>query len=346
MEKQGRRHSFIDPDSCRDMEVRKHKEGFMKHAEDNTSVAGIDIAKTHLDVALYGRSGVRRFTHDGPGLGQLVVWLGRQGVCRAGLEATGGYERTVMQALRLAGIAVVRHQPLEVRLFARIHRIRAKNDRLDALLIAAITAQTQTVTAPAEAGLEELAERLTAYEQIGEQLAQLKTYCEHVHLDDLRAHYDALIGQTRSVKAQLLADIVARIRAEPALAVRYELLRSLPGMGEVCAAVMLIRMPELGSLERGQAASLIGVAPFDHDSGLHKGQRRITGGRARPRRFLYIAAMAARRCSTLFKAFAERLKDNGKRPKVIIVALMRKLIEAANLVLKRASAWQAEMPST
>jgi transposase len=318
----------------------------MKHAEDNTSVAGIDIAKTHLDVALYGRPCVRRFKPDGPGLRRLVDWLVGQGVCRAGLEATGGYERPVMQALRLAGITVVRHQPLEVRLFARIHRIRAKNDRIDAQLIAMITAQIQTVTTQAGAGLEELAERMTAYEQISEQLAQLKTYCEHVHLDDLRARYDHLIEQTRSVKAQLLADIIARIRADPALAMRYELLRSLPGIGEVCAAVMLIRMPELGSLERGQAASLIGVAPFDRDSGLHKGQRRITGGRARPRRFLYIAALAARRCSALFMTFAQRLKDNGKRPKVVIVALMRKLIEAANLVLKRASAWEVQTPST
>lgn len=316
----------------------------MRQVEDNMeagriSIAGIDVAKAHLDVGLYGTDQVRRFSNDGPGMGELIHWLGDQGVVRVGLEATGGYERKLMRALQEAGLAVIRHQPLEVRLFARLHRIRAKNDRIDALVIAAITAQASTPAAPVRAGLDDLAEWLTAYEQVSDQLAQLKTFCEHVHLSDLRVHYDGLIDQCRAIKAALLAEIRNRIRTEPSLATRDDLLQSLPGIGAVVSAVLLVRMPELGSLERGQAASLIGVAPFDRDSGLFKGSRRISGGRSRPRRFVYIAALAAKRSRTPFATFANRLKDNGKRPKVVIVAVMRKLIEAANIVLKRASPW-------
>lgn len=105
------------------------------------------------------------------------------------------------------------------------------------------------------------------------------------------------------------------------------------------AAVLVIRMPELGVLKPGQAASLLGVAPFDRDSGATKGMRFITGGRARPRTFVYLAALAAKRINGVFRAFAEKLLGAGKPPKVAIVAVMRKLIEAANLVLKRQAQW-------
>jgi transposase len=311
----------------------------MRHAEDSIVVAGIDVAKAHLDVSINGSDRVRRFERNPAGLRELTAWLKQRGVGRAGLEASGGYERPVLHALHRAGIDGVRHQPLEVRLFARLNRIRAKNDRIDARLIATLTADARTrVTVPC-ALQDELAERLTAYEQVGEQLARLKTMCEHVHLDDVATTYAHLIEQTRAAKAALFADLLARIRDIPELARRYDLLRSLPGVGPVTAAVLIVRMPELGTLQRGQAAALIGVAPFDHDSGEHKGRRAILGGRKRPRRFLYIAALAARRSCPDLAAFAQRLKDAAKPPKLILVAIMRKLIEAANIVLKRQTPW-------
>lgn len=315
----------------------------MKATDNTTNVAGIDVAKMHLDVVLHGHTQARRFDNNASGFEALSAWLRRHGVGRVGLEASGGYERAVSRALAEAGFGVVRHQPLEVRLLARFKRIRAKNDRIDAALIAAATAQTDTLKAAADPVLLDLAEWMTAYEQVADQLAQLKTCLEHVTLDELRAHYEALIASSRRVKAALAKEILARIRADPALAQRYDLLRSLPGIGPINAAVLVVRMPELGRLERGQAASLIGVAPFDRDSGQYRGQRKIFGGRDRPRRFLYLAALAAKRCDPGFKAFADRLLAEGKRPKVAIVAVMRKLIEAANLVLKRKSPW-AETP--
>jgi transposase len=248
-------------------------------------------------------------------------------------------------ALEQAGFEVVVHQPLEVRRFAQLKRRRAKNDRLDAQLIAAATAQVEAVKAAQDPRLAALAERLTAYEQITDQAAALKTFLESVSLKDIARLVRTQIRTLERLKAKLAADIVARIKAEPDLLARFRLLLSLPGVGPIVAATLAIRMPELGAMRRGQAASLLGVAPFDRDSGQWKGLRFISGGRSRPRRMLYLAALQAKRCSPTLKAFAEQLAARGKPAKLVTVAVMRKLIEAANLVLQRGQPW-LKQPAT
>jgi transposase len=248
-------------------------------------------------------------------------------------------------ALEAAGFEVVIHQPVEVRLFARLKRQRAKNDQLDARLIAEATAHVETVKAAADPRLHDLAERLTVYEQITDQASELKTFLETVRLKDMAALIRRQIGVLERLKAKLAAEVVAQIKGHPDLAARYGLLRSLPGAGPIVAATLVVRMPELGSMKRGQAAALLGVAPFDRDSGQHRGMRFIGGGRARPRRMLYLAALAAKRCDPALKAFAEQLRNRGKPAKIVVVAVMRKLIEAANLVLSRDQPWLAK-PAT
>jgi transposase len=312
----------------------------MERHKSSTKIAGIDVGKRRLDVALHGQAQTLAVDNDEAGIRGLIDWLQSHGVTRVGLEATGGYERAVREALGLAGLEVVVHQPLEVRLFARLKRLKAKNDRLDAALIAAATAQVDAVRAANDPRLSQLAERLTAYEQMSDQAVQMKTYLEHVTLKDIARLYRARIRSLETLKARLLKDILDLVAIHPDLAARLALLKSLPGFGPVVAVAVLIRMPELGALEPGKAAALLGVAPFDSESGQHKGQRFIHGGRARPRRLVYIAALAAKRADTGFKTFAERLKANGKPPKLILVAIMRKLIEAANLILSQQRPWQ------
>jgi transposase len=317
----------------------------MEQGKLSTKVAGVDVGKARLDVAVHGLEDEGRFANTTSGIGELVGWLKAREVGRVGLEATGGYERKLRSALEAAGLAVVVHQPIEVRLFARLTRRRAKNDALDARLIAAATTRIDTVRAASDPRLVELAERLTAYEQISDQLAQLKTFMEHVALKDLAATLRAQIASLTRLKAALLAAVLQRIKVHADLLARHRLLMSLPGVGQVVAASLLVRMPELGSMTRGQAACLIGVAPFDRDSGQHRGQRFIAGGRSRPRRMLYLAALAAKRFDPAMKAFAQRLLDNGKPTKIAIVAVMRKLIEAANLVLARQLPWIKQTPA-
>lgn len=311
----------------------------MEHKQLNTGVAGVDVGKAWLDVAVHGSDAEGRWPNTATGIGELVAWLRGRKVGRVGLEATGGYERAVRQALDAAGFGVVLHQPLEVRLFARLTRQRAKNDALDARLIGAATARIDTLRAASDPRLAELAERLTAYEQITDQAAELKTFMEHVTLKDLALQLRRQITALVRLKARLATDILERIRAHEDLHARHQLLLSLPGVGPVVAAALVVRMPELGAMKRGQAAALIGVAPFDRDSGRQRGARFIVGGRSRPRRLLYLAALVAKRFDPQLKAFAQRLTAAGKPPKVAVVAVMRKLIEAANLVLQRGHPW-------
>ena len=311
----------------------------MEQKKSNTKVAGIDVGKAHLDAAVHGMGDLTRVDNAPAGFSVLIGWLKAREVGRVGLEATGGYERAVRLALEAAGFEVVVHQPLEVRLFARLKRRMAKNDRLDAALIAAATAQVDTVRAAQDPRLTELAERLTAYEQVTDLIAQLKSGLEHVSLKDLAKDIRAQIASLTRLKAKLILHVLTVIKAHDDLLQRLQLLLSLPGVGPVVAATLVVRMPELGALRKGQAAALIGVAPFDRDSGQWKGLRFISGGRARPRRMLYLAALSAKRCNPGLKAFAQGLIQRGKPLKVAIVAVMRKLIEAANLVLSRGQPW-------
>jgi transposase len=302
-------------------------------------VAGIDVGKRKLDVAAHGLEDELQVENGPGGFSELIGWLKAREVGRVGLEATGGYERGVRAALEAAGFEVVVHQPLEVRRFAQLKRWRAKNDRLDARLIAAATTQVDAVKAAQDPRLVELAERLTAYEQITDQIVELKTFLECVTLKDLAAVLRTQIRSLERLKARLSLDHMRRIKAEADLLARFRLLTSLPGVGAIVAASLVVRMPELGSMKKGQAASLIGVAPFDRDSGQWKGLRFISGGRARPRRMLYLAAITAKRFDPCLKAFANSLLARGKPAKLVIVAVMRKLIEAANLVLGRGQPW-------
>lgn len=306
----------------------------------NTRVAGVDVGKAYLDVAAHGLEDTVRLANSVAGFREAIGWLKARQVVRVGLEATGGYERGVRAALEAAGLEVVVHQPLEVRLFAKLKRLKAKNDRIDAALIAAATAQVDAVKAASDPRLASLAERLTAYEQITDKAADLKAFLEHVTLKDLARAIRAQILSLERLKATIAKTVLDQIKAHPDLAQRLKLLLSLPGVGPIVAVSLIVRMPELGAMSRGQAASLLGVAPFDRDSGQFKGQRFIGGGRSRPRRLIYLAALSAKRCDAGFKTFAQRLKDRGKPPKIIVVAVMRKLIEAANLVLSRQQPWK------
>jgi transposase len=313
----------------------------MEQMNSSTRIGGIDVGKLRLDAAIEGIDQQLVTGNDSDGIAELTGWLRRYEVARVGVEATGGLERRLRLTLEAEGIEVVVHQPIEVALYGRLTRRYAKTDAGDARLIAAATAAIRRPVKRADPDLMALSEHLTAYERIADQLMTTRTFRQTLSLPGLIDMVDRQIEQLRSLKAALARQLIAAIKACAALRARYELLTSLPGIGPIVAASLVVCMPELGSMHKGQAASLVGVAPHARDSGQHKGQRFIAGGRSRPRRMLYLAALAARRCNPHLNRFADRLKAAGKPPKLIIVALMRKLIEAANLVLKRASPWTA-----
>ena len=311
----------------------------MKRGQNTTATAGLDISKLWLDAALSDADDAHRFGNNVAGFAGLVSWLVGHDVKRVGMEATGGYERDVRDALEAAGFEVIVHQPVEIKAYGRYKRVRAKSDKIDARLIAQATKDWEGIVRRRDPALNDLTELLSVYEHLADLLAHARAFAEHLRSAAARASHQATIDELKARKKAALAEIQLRIRATPYLQTRCDLLQSLPGIGQVVEAVMVIRMPELGSLDHGQAAALLGVAPFDRDSGELKGRRFIQGGRSRPRTFAYLAALAAKRMNTSFKRFADRLSGCGKPPKLVITAVARKLIEAANLVLKRQTPW-------
>lgn len=308
----------------------------------NTGVAGIDTGKAKLDVVLGGSGTHFEVSNDAAGFELLVRRLAASGIGRVGLEASGGYEREVMAALRQGGFTVLRHQPGQVRLYARMGLQQAKNDRLDAGVIAAFTALDLSRERP-DYGLDALNDHLVYIEQLGQDIARLKTRLDQQRDPRLAAQIAqdiaGLIGRQRAERRHL----ERRVRAAPDLGRRLDLVLSIPGIGLPTALSLIVSMPELGHIGRQQAVSLIGLAPFDHDSGQHRGIRHIRGGRARPRKALYAAALpAAFKWNPALKAFYTRLIAKGKAHKQALVACARKLLIYANTVLARNSPWQTQ----
>lgn len=309
-------------------------------APSTTICAGIDIGKARLDVALVPTGEVLCVANDAGGHAELIGWLRQHKVVRAGLEASGGYERDVLEALAGAGFEAVLLQPRQVRAYARYRLQHAKNDRIDAALIARCTAELEMVRGPRDPRLPALAEHLRLIEQIENDLACMKTRAEAYRETRLRrwiAQETARLEKRLKLELALLAKEVSR---HEDLQRRLLLTESIEGIGRRTALTLVILMPELGQLDRAKIASLAGLAPFDRDSGKYRGLRRIHGGRHRVRKALFAAALAASfRWNPSLVALYKRLRERGKPHKQALVACARKLLTFANAVLARNAEW-------
>lgn len=303
--------------------------------QDIMTTAGIDTSKASLDIAVHGRTERWQVVNALPGWRALATSLAAAGVARVGIEATGGYERGVARHLRAAGFTVLVLQPAQVRAYAKLCLRRAKNDALDAALIAACAANLDLPETEPDPRLVDLAGHLTFVEQIEEDIARFKIRLEHI--DDRRLHRLVMndIARLKTRRAAELRRIAGRLRAHDDLAARLDLVLSIPGIGERTAIALIVRMPELGHLSREQAAALAGLAPFDNDSGTHKGQRHIAGGRTRLRRSLF----AAFRWNKALIALYARLTSRGKPHNAALIACARKLLIYANTVVQRGTPW-------
>lgn len=306
----------------------------------STTAAGIDIAKEHLDIAVHGCGQSWRMANAPEGFAELVRLMRAHQVGRIGLEATGGYERDVVAHLRAEGFTVIVLQPRQVRAYAQLTLRRAKTDRIDATLIAALTADHAIAREAPDPRLAALAERLTWLEQIEEDIARIKVRLEHIRDGETRRISQADLARLTQRRANTIAKLLIALRRHDDLATRLSLVLSVAGIGPRTAIALLIRMPELGRLSRGEAAALAGLAPFNHDSGKRGRQRSIAGGRTRLRTSLYAAALPASfRWNEALKRLYTRLKAAGKPHKLALVACARKLLAYANTVLARGTPW-------
>jgi transposase len=299
-------------------------------------VVGIDIAKAHLDVYVDTTDQVERYLNTPTDRERLLGVLREQQSTLIVLEATGGLERLLVAELAAAALPVVVVNPRQVRDFARATGRLAKTDALDARVLAAFGKAVKPALRPLpdEASLE-LAELLTRRRQLVDMLAaekmRLKQATGKTLRRDLKAHIEWLEKRVRNSDEGLRQ----AVEDSPVWQAKYDLLSEVKGIGPVAGMTLLALLPELGQLDRKRIAALVGVAPFNCDSGTLRGRRRIWGGREEVRRVLYMATLGAIRGQNPgIMAMYKRLKAAGKPGKVVIVACMRKLLVILNAMLR------------
>lgn len=308
---------------------------------------GIDVAKAQLDVAVEGHAGVEQVANDEQGIGRLVQQWQATAPTLVVVEATGGYELALVGALGAAGLPVVVVNPRQVRDFARATGQLAKTDRIDARVLARFAAVIRPTVHPlATETQQDLEAVLSRRRQLRDMLTAEQMRLAH---PATRAVRHSLRKHIAYLERELHAtdhDLGELIKASPVWREADDLLQSVPGVGDVTARTLIAGLPELGTLDRRAIAKLVGVAPLNHDSGQHRGQRRIWGGRADIRHVLYMAALVAARRNPVIRAFYQRLRAAGKPPKVALVACMRKLLTILNTILKTKRPWQPEPAPT
>ena len=305
---------------------------------------GIDVAKAQLDIAVEPTGTTWTVPRSRGGLRRLSGQLQALRPTRIVLEATGGYERAVVAALTVAGLPVVVVNPRQTRNFARALGRLAKTDRVDAQVLARFAAEVRPPLRPqpskAERRLQTLARRR---HQLVKTRVTEQQQRRHLEPDEL-AGSDALLAVVTGLIQQADRDLAALVQAEPPLRARATWLQSIPGIGPVAAATLLAEVPELGACSRQQVAALVGVAPFNRDSGAWRGRRSCWGGRAQVRTALYMAALTAARRNPHIQAFYQRLIAAGKPAKVALVACMRKLLVLCNALCRTQTTWDPTMP--
>ena len=302
---------------------------------------GIDVSKALFVVAVTP-SGERWTSETTPmAIDALVTRLQGLTPTVIVIEATGGYERALVAACAAAGLPVAIVNPRQVRAFAQALGHTAKTDAIDADVLAAFGARVQPPPRPlADAATQALAALVMRRRQLIEMLAMERQRLEQAPptgriARDLRNHIRWLERRVGDVDDE----IGTTIQASPIWRVHEDLLRSVPGIGPITAWTLLAELPELGTLDRRAIAALVGVAPFNCDSGQHRGQRHIWGGRASVRATVYMAALSATRHNPPLAAFYRRLRAAGKPAKVALVATMRKLITILNAIVKHHTRW-------
>lgn len=302
---------------------------------------GIDVSKDLLDVALGSEGELLQFPNDEQGHGALVERLRGEIVTLALLEASGGYEAMVAAALWTAGLAVAVVNPRQVRDFARADGRLAKTDALDARLLARFGEKMQPEPrAPLDEAAKELQALVVRRRQLADMLAMEKGRRGQTRSAAARKSLEKHIAWLEEAVRRGNTDLDQAVRQSPLWRETEDLLRSVKGIGPVTARTLLAELPELGKLTHKQVAALVGVAPFNHDSGRFKGLRRIQGGRGDVRRTLYMATRTAVRCNPIIRAFYDRLIARGKLDKVALVACMRKLLTILTAMLRRGEAFR------
>jgi transposase len=306
-------------------------------------VVGVDVSKAVLDVAVLPSGELLQFANDASGIEQFGKKLKSLATDLVVMEATGGYETAVATALVAGGLRVAVVNPRQVRDFAKATGRLAKTDRIDAQLIAAFgqAVEPEIVRLPDEDARELEALLVRRRQLVAMRVQEINRLglMQGAMRKNIKAHIDWLEKQID----KLDVDLTVGLRKSPAWRAKDELLRSFKGVGPTTSGTLLVALPELGQLDRREIAALVGLAPFNCDSGVMRGRRSIYGGRSQVRTLLYMAATTAIRSNPVIRAFYERLKSRGKPHKVAMVACMRKMLTILNAMVRQSTPWTPEI---
>lgn len=310
-------------------------------AQNDLVVAGIDVAKDKVDVCIRSLSQRQVFPSTTEGRRKLIAWLRRYKVDKAVMEASGGYERHWAKVLREAGIGLRIVDPKRVRSFAKSAGRLAKNDTIDAEMIAWFAEIFGEAPHQVHDGeREKLVQMVSARLGLLELRTELQNRGEHSAPEVVKRMQARLLKKIAAELATLEAAIAVLVKTTPRFAELAEIIESVPGLADTTSAGLIAIMPELGQVNDKIAAALLGAAPYDDDSGKRRGERHIKGGRRRIRNIFYMACLgAATKHNPVLKAFYQRLLAKGKKKKVALVACMRKLIVILNTMIANREKW-------
>ena len=301
---------------------------------------GVDIAKDTFDVYLHPAGRVGRFANDARGRSDLIAWLEGFAIARIAFEPTGAYHHAFERRLADAGLPLVKVNPRRARRFAEAIGRHAKTDAIDAAMLARFAALLEPPVRPVVSATVDAMKELHGARRalVKDRVAARNR--DHTHRSPLlKRQVRARLRQIERQLAAIDAALYATLATDPALQARFDILVSIPGVGQATALAVLVEMPELGTLEHRCAASLAGLAPMARDSGQHRGKRFIRGGRAHLRQALYMPALVAVRFNPTMMAKYQALRAAGKAPKVALTAIMRKLLILANALLRDGRTW-------
>jgi transposase len=301
---------------------------------------GVDVSKGHLDWVVGAEGKAERVPNSPAGVRRLVKKFGQVEAESIVVESTGGYERTLVDALAAAGLPVVLVNPWRVRRFGEGLGVLAKTDPLDARVLALFGEKAcppqRAIPGPRQ---RELADLVRRRRQLITIIVAEKSRLE-TSSKTIRRDIESLVRILERRVVKLDQKIDQAIAEDPERSENWKRLQTAPSVGPVVARTLVIDLPELGSLGRREIASLVGVAPFAKDSGKKSGYRRIRAGRAAPRTALYLAAMNGARFNPVLKEMYERMIGAGKPPKVALIALARKLLVILNAMVRDGRDWQ------